>query len=247
MSETIFLAGATGAIGTVLIPLLRDAGYTVYGGTRRQARANALRELGAVPVMIDVFDADALKSELIRIAPSVVIHQLTDLPRLPDPQALAQAAVGNARVRSEGTRNLVAAALAAGAARLIAQSIAWAYAPGDTPYPEEHPLDIDAEGLRRISVDGVVALETQVLQTPGLNGTVLRYGQLYGPGTWAGEPQGSSPVHVAAAAQAALLALQNNASGVFNITEDNTAASNQKARRTLGWNPAFRSPYGVRS
>jgi nucleoside-diphosphate-sugar epimerase len=247
MSETIFLAGATGAIGTVLIPLLRDAGYTVYGGTRRQARANALRELGAIPVMIDVFDADALQSELVRIAPSVVIHQLTDLPRLPDPQAMAQAAAGNARVRTEGTRNLVAAALAAGATRLIAQSIAWAYAPGDKPYLEEHPLDIDAEGLRRVSVGGVVALEAQVLHTAGLKGTVLRYGQLYGPGTWSAEPQGSSPVHVAAAAQAALLALQSNASGVFNITEDNTEASNQKARRVLEWNPAFRSPYGVQS
>jgi len=247
MSETIFLAGATGAIGTVLIPLLRDAGYTVYGGTRRQARADALRELGAIPVMIDVFDADALKAELIRIAPSVVIHQLTDLPRVPDPQALVQAAAGNARIRNEGTRNLVAAALAAGATRLIAQSIAWAYAPGDKPFSEEQPLDIDAEGLRRVSVGGVAALETQVLQTPGLKGTVLRYGQLYGPGTWASEPQGSSPVHIAAAAHAALLALQSNAPGVFNITEDNTEANNQKARRVLHWNPAFRSPYGVQS
>lgn len=247
MSETIFLAGATGAIGTVLIPLLRDAGYTVYGGTRHQARAGALHDLGAIPVLADVFDADTLKSELVRIRPSVVIHQLTDLPRLPDPQALAQAAAANARVRSEGTRNLVAAALAAGATRLIAQSIAWAYAPGDKPYLEEHPLDIDAEGQRGVSVGGVVALETQVLQTPGLKGAVLRYGQLYGPGTWSAEPQGSSPVHVAAAAHAALLALQSNAAGVFNITEDNTEASNQKARRVLGWSPAFRSPHGVQS
>lgn len=247
MSETIFLAGATGAVGTVLIPLLRNAGYTVYGSTRHQARASALRELGAIPVLADVFDADTLKSELVRIGPSVVIHQLTDLPRVPDPQALTQAAAGNARVRSEGTRNLVAAALAAGATRLIAQSIAWAYAPGDKPYLEGHPLDIDAEGLRRVSVGGVVALETQVLQTPGLKGTVLRYGQLYGPGTWSAEPQGSSPVHVAAAAHAALLALQSNAAGVFNITEDNTEASNQKARRVLGWSAAFRSPHGVQS
>ncbi|WP_034297545.1 NAD(P)-dependent oxidoreductase [Herbaspirillum sp. RV1423] len=247
MKEKIFLAGATGAIGTILVPLLLDAGYAVYGGTRRQAHADGLKKLGAVPVVVDVFDTDVLKAELIRIAPVAVIHQLTDLPRQLDPQAMTEAAQRNARVRSEGTRNLIAAALAAGATRLIAQSIAWAYAPGTKPYVEESPLDVNAEGARRISVDGVAALETQVLQARGLTGTVLRYGQLYGPGTWNREPKGTSPVHVAAAAHAALLSLQNTSAGVFNITEDNAEASNEKARRVLDWSAAFRSSHGVQS
>ncbi len=193
-------------------------------------------------VVKEVFDAKALAAEMMRIAPSVVIHQLTDLPQLLDPQAMAAAGQRNARVRNVGTRNLIAAALAAGASRMIAQSIAWAYAGGKQPYVEESLLDINAEGARRVSVDGVVALETQVLQTSGLAGTVLRYGQLYGPGTWTMEAKGVSPVHVEAAAHATLLALQKQAIGVFNVTEDNAKVSNDKARNQLAWNPAFRSP-----
>ncbi|EJL92998.1 nucleoside-diphosphate-sugar epimerase [Herbaspirillum sp. CF444] len=247
MGEKIFLAGAAGAIGTALVPLLVDAGYEVYGSTRRQARADKLESLGAVPVVVDVFDAQALAAELMRIAPAVVIHQLTDLPQQLDPQAMAEAGQRNARVRNEGTRNLIAAALAAGARHMIAQSIAWAYANGKQPYMEESALDVNAEGARRVSIDGVVALETQVLQAPGLAGTVLRYGQLYGPGTWTMEAKGAGPVHVEAAAHAALLALQKEAVGVFNITEDNAEVSNAKARRQLAWNPAFRSPRAAKN
>lgn len=241
MGEKIFLAGASGAIGNALLPLLLDAGYCVYGSTRQQARADALKKRGAIPVVVDVFDAAALRTAMCDIAPSAVIHQLTDLPRQLDPQAMAEAVQRNARVRNTGTRNLVAAALAAGAARMIAQSIAWAYAPGEQPYVEESRLDLEAEGSRRISMDGVVALETQVLQTSGLSGTVLRYGQLYGPATSTMTAAGNSPVHVDAAAYAALLALQNGAAGIFNITEDNPVVSNAKARRVLGWDPGFRT------
>ena len=240
MNDKVFLAGATGAIGTVLVPLLAAAGYTVYGSTRQQARAEKLKALGAIPVVVDVFDAKALAAELMRIAPTVVIHQLTDLPQQLDPQAMAEAGQRNARIRDAGTRNLIDAALAAGARRMIAQSIAWAYASGSQPYVEDSALDLNAEGARRVSIDGVVALETQVLQTPGLAGTVLRYGQLYGPGTWNAEAKGVSPLHVDAAAQAVLLALQKEAVGVFNITEDNAEVSSAKARRQLAWDPAFR-------
>ncbi|ASU38338.1 dTDP-glucose 4,6-dehydratase [Herbaspirillum sp. meg3] len=247
MSEKIFLAGATGAIGTVLIPLLVNAGYVVYGSTRQQARAEKLKALGAIPVVADVFDAKVLTAELIRIAPAAVVHQLTDLPQQLDPQAMAEAGSRNAHLRNAGTRNLINAALAADAKRMIAQSIAWAYASGSQPYGEESALDINAEGARRVSIDGVVALETQVLQTPGLTGTVLRYGQLYGPGTWNLEAKGVSPVHVDAAAYAALLALQKEAAGVFNITEDNPEVNNAKARKQLAWDPAFRTKNGAKS
>jgi nucleoside-diphosphate-sugar epimerase len=244
MNERIFLAGATGAIGRMLVPLLIDAGYAVYGGTRRAERADTLRAMGATPVSVDVFDSDALTQALRRIEPSVVMHQLTDLPPLLDPSEMADATVRNARVRDEGTRNLVRAALAAGCNRLVAQSIAWAYAPGSKPYDETQPLDLSAQGSRKISVGGAAALERWILTTPELNGTVLRYGQIYGPGTSNAVPTGTSPVHVEAAAWAALLAVQRRATGVFNVAEDHAEVSSEKAKRELGWNPASRLPDG---
>ena len=247
MGEKIFVAGAAGAIGAALVPLLVEAGYAVYGSTRRADRASALEARGVTPVVVDVFDAEALRTALVRIAPAIVIHQLTDLPRDLDPKLMGEAAHRNARVRTEGTRNLVAAALAAGSQRMVAQSIAWAYAPGPTPHVEEHPLDLEAEGTRRVSVDGVAALEQSVLSAPGIKGTVLRYGQLYGPGTANAEPKGASPVHVEAAAWAAMMALRHAQGGIFNIAEDNPDVSSEKAKRQLGWHASLRLPQGVAS
>jgi nucleoside-diphosphate-sugar epimerase len=226
----------------MLVPLLIGAGYAVHGGTRRPERAEALHAMGATPVVVDVFDGAGLTAALMDIAPSIVVHQLTDLPQGLDPRQMAEAAARNARIRDEGTRNLVAACVAAGCDRLIAQSIAWAYAPGLPPYDEAHPLDLAAEGRRRISVGGVAALENWVLRTPSLKGTVLRYGQLYGPGTGAGGPLGASPVHVEAAAWAALLAVQRSPGGIFNVTEDNPEVNSEKIRRELGWTPELRLP-----
>ena len=247
MGEKVFVAGATGAVGSALIPLLLEAGHTVYGGTRRAERAAELEARGATPVVVDVFDAQALRDALVRIAPMVVIHQLTDLPRDLDPALMAEAVVRNARVRIEGTRNLVAAALAAGATQLIAQSIAWAYAPGPTPHTEDDLLDLGAEGGRRISIDGVAALERSVLGAVGLTGTVLRYGQLHGPGTSNAAPKGASPVHVEAAAWAALLAMRHARGGIFNIAEDSAEVSSEKAKRELAWHAALRSSQEVAS
>ncbi len=244
MSEKVFFAGATGAVGTALIPLLKDAGYVIYGSTRRADRAAGLDARGVHPVVVDVFDAAALNSALARIAPRAVIHQLTDLPKDLDPKRMAEAAVLNARVRTEGTRNLVAAAVAAGAKRLVAQSIAWAYAPGVKPFTEDMPLDLGAEGARRVSVEGVAALEQAVLGAPGMTATVLRYGQLYGPGTSTAEPKGASPLHVEAAAVAVLLALQCSEGGIFNIAEECDEVSSEKATRALGWRADARPPRG---
>ncbi|KFF84807.1 NAD-dependent epimerase/dehydratase family protein [Pseudomonas syringae] len=237
MSRKVFVAGASGVIGRALLKLLVAADYTVYGATRRAEKVKDIEATGATAVVVDVYDAERLNEELVRIQPWAVIHQLTDLPRGLSPELMAKAVENNARIRTEGTRNLVAAARAAGATRLIAQSIAWAYRPGDTPYLETYPLDVEAQGSRGISVGGVAALEKQVLSEPTLNGTVLRYGQLYGPDTGTDEPTGTSPVHVEAAARAALLALQTEQSGIFNITQDNPTVSNEKAKRILGWSP----------
>ena len=242
MPFRIFLAGASGAIGRRLVPLLRDAGHEVFGTTRDPAKAEALRRLGAEPVVVDVFDAWALFSAVAAARPQVVIHQLTDLPPGLDPARMAEATPRNARIRSEGTRNLVAAAREAGARRVIAQSIAWVYAPGTPPYAEDHPLDRSPDSPRRASIDGVVALETQVLHTPPFEGLVLRYGQLYGPGTGADAPRGPGSVHVDAAAQAALLAVGRGRPGLYNVAEPGGPALVEKVVRELGWDAGFRLP-----
>ncbi len=240
MSNRIFLAGVTGAIGRRLLPLLVDAGYEVTGMTRSQAKALALRGRGTSIVVADVFDADAVMRALDTARPDIVIHQLTDLSALASSPSPTIAITRNARIRSEGTRNLVNAALAVGARRIIAQSIAWAYAPGTPPYVENDPLDAHAGEPRSITVGGVIALETLVLHSQPLVGTVLRYGQLYGPGTGVDAPHGAAPVHVDAAAYAALLAVQREAYGIYNIAERNANVLTEKARHTLAWRDDMR-------
>lgn len=230
----VFVAGAAGAIGHALVKILVEAGYDVHGSTRDRQRAEMLEALGVKPVVVDVFDAVALQAALARIAPDDVVHQLTDLPPGLDPARMGEALHRNARIRDEGTRNLVAAAVGAGAKRLVAQSIAWVYRAGPQPYDESMPLDVDAQGDRRVSIDGVVSLERQVLEAP-LIGTVLRYGQLYGPGTGADHATGASPIHVDDAANAAWLALERSKGGIFNIAEDNAIVSTERAKRELGW------------
>jgi nucleoside-diphosphate-sugar epimerase len=242
MTRTIFLAGAAGAIGTRLVPLLRGAGYAVVGTTRSTVRAAALAAAGVTPVVVDVFDAAALARAVAHARPEIAIHQLTDLPPGLDPGRMADAIANNARIRIDGTRHLIAACLAAGVRRVIAQSVAWLYAPGPQPYAESHPLDRAAEGSRAVTVGGVEALERAVLESPPIEGVVLRYGQLYGPGTGADEPRGQAPVHVDAAAHAALLAIDKARSGVYNIAEPLGLVAIDKARRELGWDPAFRNP-----
>jgi len=240
MTHRILLAGASGAIGQRLVPLLHDAGYHVTGTTRSSAKAEHLRTLGVEAVVVDVFDADALTRVVADAHPDTVIHQLTDLSPGTGTTDMGQAIARNARIRNEGTRNLVNATIAAGARRLIAQSIAWAYAPGGEPHSEADPLDIGASGTRGISVGGVVALENLVLTSPCFSGVVLRYGQLYGPGTGVDAPAGTTPLHVEAAAYAARLAVDRNLSGVFNIAEPNDQVAIERARNDLGWRSDFR-------
>jgi putative NADH-flavin reductase len=153
----IFLAGATGLLGVRLVPLLVDAGHEVTGMTRTAGKADALAALGATPVVCDVFDRDRLVDAVAATGPDLVMHQLTDLPD--DQDALPDAIARNARIRTEGTDNLLAAARGAGAQHVIAQSIAW----------------------RPANATSVEHLEHAVLH---VGGVVLRYGQFHGPGTW---------------------------------------------------------------
>jgi nucleoside-diphosphate-sugar epimerase len=240
MSSRVFLAGATGAIGQRLIPLLLRDGAVVFGTTRSTARAEELRSRGIAPIVVDVFDAPALTRAMVAVAPEVVVHQLTDLALMHDRRRLVEALTRNARLRTEGTPNLVAAALEAGARRLIAQSIAWVYAPGPEPHAEADPLDLGAVGTAAMTVQGVVALEQAVLTAPQLEGIVLRYGWLYGPGTGTAVAAGAPPLHVDAAARAAALAIDRGAPGIYNIAEPSGSVSVAKAQRELGWDPGFR-------
>lgn len=240
MGCSIFLAGASGAIGRRLTPILLQAGHAVYGTTRSEAKAEALRKLGADALVVDVFDAAAVSRAMELVQPEVVIHQLTDLPKDLDPNQMGAAVVRNARIREEGTRNLVTAAIAVGARRFVAQSIAWAYAPGPEPHAETDPLDAEAKENRGITVKGVIALEGLVTASPPLEGVVLRYGQLYGPGTHADRPSNSAPVHVDAAAYAALLAVDRGGPGAYNIAQPNGYITTDRARAELDWTHDFR-------
>jgi nucleoside-diphosphate-sugar epimerase len=239
-SESIFLAGASGAIGRRLCALLIADGWRVFGTTRSAEKAVLLRASGVEPVVVDVFDAEALRSAMLTAGAGIVIHQLTDLPPGLDPKQMAAARERNARIREIGTRNLIAAGRAGKMRRLIAQSVSFAYAPGPMPYREEAPLDIaapaDAGGT---SARGVASLESQTLEGP-FAGLVLRYGRLYGPGTGFDTPPAGGPVHVDAAADAARRAVTRGAPGIYNVAEEDGTVSSARVVRELGWRHDFR-------
>jgi len=236
----VFLAGAAGAVGKRLVPLLHCAGHDVTGTTRSEAKANELRAEGVEPVVVDVFDEPALARAVATARPDIVLHQLTDLPPGLDPGQMEEGTRRNARMRSEGTQHLVAATLAAGVRRLIAQSIAWMYAPGQEPHTEEDPLDLNASGTRAITVAGVASLERLILSTPSIDGIVLRYGHLYGPGTGAAAVPEAPALHVDAAASAVIQAMGRLMRGVYNIAEPSRYLTTDKARRELNFDAAVR-------
>jgi nucleoside-diphosphate-sugar epimerase len=175
------------------------------------------------------------------VRPEVVIHQLTDLPYALEASRMTDALVRNARLRDEGTRNLVAAAVRAGARRLIAQSIGFIYAEGRTPHREEDPLLPETHPTYGGTVTGVLSLERQVLEAP-LEGVVLRCGLFYGPGTGFDAPIAPGPVHVDAAAKAAQLAITRAQPGVYNVAEADGSVDVEKATRVLAWDAGFRIP-----
>jgi nucleoside-diphosphate-sugar epimerase len=246
----VFLAGATGAIGRRLVPLLLDAGHEVTGITRSAARAQDLRSAGATALVVDVYDAEALTRAMASARPEIVIDQLTDLPPGLDRVRMEEGVRRNARLRSEGTRNLVAAMSAAGVRGVVVQSIAWVYAAGPEPHGEGDPLDLGAAGGRGITVEGVATMERLVLEpepeSPAIDGVVLRYGHLYGPRT--GADMAAAPaVHVDAAAAAAhaaasLLATHRIGPGIYNVAERCGYLATEKAERELRWDPGFRRP-----
>ena len=233
----IFLAGAGGAIGRRLTPLLRATGYQVTGTTRSADKVAALRAMGAEPVVVDVFDADALKRAVVAAKPDAIIHQLTDLAFPPSSPHYQEGLARNGRLRIEGTRNLVEAAREADVRRMVGQSIAFIYAVGDGARVESDPLSHEAAMAG--TIDAVRALESAVLGLP--EGIVLRYGYFYGPGTWSpDQPTRRPALHIDAAAQAALLALEKAQPGIYNVAENDPTLSSEKARRAFGFDASFR-------
>lgn len=239
----ILLAGATGAIGRLLLPLLVEAGHQVAGTTRRTARSAEIAAAGGRPVVLDALDREAVFAALRAERPDAVIHQLTDLSQ--------RDFAANSRLRIEGTRNLVDAALAAGVQRVVAESIAWIYVPGRGPASEDEPLDLDVPPPRGRMVAAVRSLERAVAEVPV--GVILRYGILYGPGTWysgegliteqvrrgeiVADDAVTSFLHVADAARAAVQAL-DWPPGPLNIVDDEPAAGTE-------WVPAYAARIGA--
>ncbi|MFE2408985.1 NAD-dependent epimerase/dehydratase family protein [Kitasatospora sp. NPDC059408] len=239
----VFLAGATGAVGRQLVPLLHRAGHRVTAASRSEGGVAWLREQGADAVRLDVLDRGATAEAVAAAAPDAIVHQLT---------ALADGSLAeNARIRREGTRSLVDAARRAGVPRIVAQSICWAYGPGDEPADETEALDTGAPEPRATTVDGVLALELAAAELP--EAVVLRYGMLHGPGTWY-EPGGlieqrlrrgelaadgavTSFLHVTDAARAAVAALYWP-SGAVNIVDDEPAPARK-------WVPVLARALGV--
>jgi 2-alkyl-3-oxoalkanoate reductase len=254
----VFVAGASGALGRPVVRQLVAAGHEVTGTTRREERMEEIRAAGATPVRCNVFSPQEVDDALHQAQPEVVVHLLTALPsRLDyrDEEALAP----TNRVRSEGTRNLLAAAKAAGARRLIAESVAFFYAPeGNWVKDEEAPLYLTAPPPFGTAAAALAELERQVLGAKGIEGVVLRYGWLYGPGTYyaadgsltedahkrrmpvVGKGTGTfSFVQVEDAASATVAALEHGAPGAYNVVDNEPAPMRE-------WAPAFASAVGAK-
>jgi nucleoside-diphosphate-sugar epimerase len=242
----VFLAGASGAIGRPLVQKLIAAGHEVTGMTRSDEKAEDVRAAGARAAVVDVFDADALRAAMREAAPEVVVHQLTALPDRMDFRKKDLYTPTN-RLRTEGTRNLLDAARAAGARRFISQSIAFAYRnDGSRVKSEDDPLLDSAPGPFEGGVTALREMEEMVLGADGIDGLVLRYGFFYGAGTHYGN-DGSivadvrrrrlpivgrgtgvfSFIHVDDAADATLAAIERGTPGIYNVTDDEPAAMSE--------------------
>jgi nucleoside-diphosphate-sugar epimerase len=258
----VFVAGATGAIGRPLVRRLVAAGHEATGMTRSEVRAGKLREAGAEAVVCDAFDAEALREVVVAAAPEAVIHALTALPQRFKPRSDYLAPTN--RLRTEGTRNLVGAARAAGVRRMVAESVGFFYRPeGDWVKDEEAPLYADAPGNFAAAAAAVIDLERQVLGAEEIEGVALRLGWLYGPGTYyagdgftaeetrrrrypvVGKGTGTfSFLHVEDAAAAFVAALERG-SGAYNVCDDEPAPSSEWLpvyARALGAKPPRRLP-----
>jgi nucleoside-diphosphate-sugar epimerase len=255
----IFIAGATGAVGRRLIPVLIQRGHQVIGMSRSKDKMKTIRANGATPVIADAFDAEALNKALRDTKPDVVIHQLTAIPGRLNLRNIGRDFALTNRLRTEGTDHLLAAAKAAGAHRFIAQSFAgWPYARRGGPVKtEDDPLDPDPPRELRAMLAAIEYSEKAVLESPNLDGVLLRYGAFYGPGTSisadgsmledvrhrripiVGRGAGVwSFVHVDDVATATLAAAERGRPGIYNVVDDDPAPVSE-------WLPALAKAVGA--
>jgi nucleoside-diphosphate-sugar epimerase len=227
--------------------------------TRSEQKTALIEEAGAKAVVCDVFSPASLRDAVASAQPEVVVHELTDLPPDLDPRKMEEQTAGNDRIRIEGTANLVAAARAAKARRIVAQSIAFAYAPtGAAVKDEEDPLFHDAPWPWSRSVHALLELERCVAESKEIEGLVLRYGFFYGPGTAyasdgffarevrrrrfpiVGRGTGVfSFIHVDDAASATVAAVEGAWPGIYNVVDDEPAPLRE-------WLPVYAEALGAK-
>jgi nucleoside-diphosphate-sugar epimerase len=261
----VFVAGATGAVGKRLVPLLISKGHHVVATTRTAGKTEALRALGAETIVLDGLNSNAVIDAVVSSRPEAIVHQMTALGSMQSLKNFDEEFAVTNRLRTEGTAHLIAAAQAAGTRKLVVQSYTgWPYARiGGSVKTEEDPLDPNPPKTMTQSLAAIRELERIVASANGVEGTVLRYGNFYGPGT-SFSPDGEitrmvrrrqfplvgsagiwSFTHTEDAAAAALAAVESNASGVFNIVDDEPAAVSvwlPELAKTIGAKPPLRIP-----
>ncbi|MDQ6743351.1 MAG: NAD(P)-dependent oxidoreductase [Candidatus Dormibacteraeota bacterium] len=253
----VFVAGGSGAIGRRLLPQLVAAGHEVTATTRRPENKTLLARLGATPMLCDALDREAVVAAVRASRAEVVMNQLTELPQRYEPRKIGPWYEKTSLLRVHGTRHLLEGAHAAGARRFVYQSIAFMYRlSGPRVLDEEAPVATDAPEPFGATVRATLEGERLTLETEGIEGVVLRYGQLYGPGTYfhsqghlaqearrrrlpvVGQGEGlSSFLHVDDAGGAGLRALDRGV-GVYNVVDDEPAAARE-------WIPAFCAAVGA--
>ncbi len=253
----VLLAGATGAIGRPLVGMLLADGHEVVGMTRSPAKVEQLRAAGAEPLVADALDAGAVRDAVARAHVEAIVHELTAIPERLDARRIVRDFALTDRLRTEGTRNLLDAAAAAGVERFLAQSVAFAYAPGPPGrvHEEDDPLMDDPPKQYRRSAAAIAELERATI---GAGGLALRYGYFYGPGTAisregylgrevarrrlpiVGGGEGVwSFVHVEDAARATVAALRRGDAGAYNVVDDEPAPARE-------WIPALADALGAK-
>lgn len=257
----IFLAGGAGVVGRRLVPVLVSAGHQVLATTRSASRTEALRAMGAEPVILDALDREAVRKAVADARPEVVVHQMTALAAMKSLRDIdGELAVTN-RLRTEGTDHLIAAARAAGVRRFVAQGYTgWPNArTGGRVKTEEDPLDPDPPSSMRRTLDSIRRLEATVAGLPDMVGVVLRYGSFYGPGTSLGAGGDIvemvrrrrfpligggagvwSFIHMDDVAQVTRLAIEGGPGGIYNIADDDPA-------EVSVWLPELASAIGAKA
>jgi nucleoside-diphosphate-sugar epimerase len=257
----VFVAGATGAIGKILVPKLVAGGHEVVGITRTPAKQDLVRSLGARPAVADALDPDAVARAVAEAEPEVIVHQLTALGSI-DLRHVERSFAETNRLRTEGTDHLLAAGRAVGVRRFVAQSYAgWPFARTGGPVKDESdPLDPTPPADLRTTLDAIRYLEEAVTGAAWTEGVVLRYGGFYGPGTSISiRPEGEhvelirkrkfpmvgngagvwSFIHIEDAAAATVAAVEHGERGIYNVVDDEPAPVSE-------WLPAAAGAVGAK-